>query len=58
MLPIVAIICGSVISGIKMYFVHSERVEKIRQGIDPDRPSDDEDDTSASHRETVIKASA
>ena len=33
-----AVIGGLAIAGIKLYFNHQERIEKIRQGIDPDAP--------------------
>ena len=41
LIPIVAIIFGFSVAGLKAYFAHVERMEKIRHGIDPD--SDDLD---------------
>lgn len=37
LIPIVAIVGGLSIGGLKMYLRHQERLEKIRHGIDPDR---------------------
>ena len=36
LIPIVAIVGGITVGGLKIYFKHVERMEKIRQGIDPD----------------------
>jgi hypothetical protein len=36
LIPIVAIICGSITAIVKMVLRHRERIEMIRQGIDPD----------------------
>ncbi|MCH7817255.1 MAG: hypothetical protein IIC60_11870 [Proteobacteria bacterium] len=36
LIPIVAIIAGCSVVGAKAYFTHVERMEKIRQGMNPD----------------------
>ena len=36
LIPIVAIICGSLIKSQKMRFAHEERLAKINAGMDPD----------------------
>ena len=36
LIPIVAIIAGCSVAGAKAYFTHVERMEKIRQGMNPD----------------------
>lgn len=36
LIGLVAVIGGLSISGLKLYFNHQERIEKIRNGIDPD----------------------
>lgn len=41
LIPIVAIVGAFALKGAKAYFRHAERMEKIRNGIDPDSNSDD-----------------
>ena len=41
LIPIIAIILAFTVSGLKAYFAHVERMEKIRSGIDPDRAESD-----------------
>ena len=36
LIPIIAIICVFSVKGAKVYFRHVERLEMIRNGIDPD----------------------
>ncbi len=33
---LVAVLGGLAVGGLKLYFNHQERIEKIRSGIDPD----------------------
>ncbi len=44
MIPIVAIICGSIVGVAQMVIKHRERMEMIRQGIHPDDLPDDDDE--------------
>ena len=39
LIPIVAIVAGVGFACLKVYFNHAERMEKIRNGIDPDAKS-------------------
>ena len=39
LIPIIAILGWVVVTGLKLYFNHRERMEKIRQNIDPDGKS-------------------
>ena len=41
LIPIVAIIGTFSVLGVKVYFRHVERMEKIRNGIDPDASGED-----------------
>jgi len=36
LIGLAAVIGGLAIGGLKLYFQHQERIEKIRNGIDPD----------------------
>jgi len=36
LIGLVAVVGGLAIGGLKLYFQHQERIEKIRNGIDPD----------------------
>ncbi len=36
-IPIIAIICGAITKVVSMSHEHSERLEMIRQGMDPDK---------------------
>ena len=42
LIPIVAIICGSVTALAKMCFQHRERIALIEQGLHPDYPPEDD----------------
>ena len=42
-IPIVAIVCGSIMGIAHMVIKHRERMEMIRQGVHPDDLPDDDD---------------
>ncbi len=45
-IPIVAILCGTILSIIRMHIRHKERIAMIRQGIHPDFPPDEQPTSS------------
>jgi hypothetical protein len=46
MIPIIAIICGSVMAIVSSVIKHRERMAMIEMGIHPDHPPDDRADQS------------
>ncbi len=36
LIGLVAVVGGLAVAGLKLFFKHQERIEKIRNGIDPD----------------------
>jgi len=45
LIPIVAIIVWGIVTIVKMFITHTERMALIDRGIHPDQPSEDRDQT-------------